>query len=477
MMHSIRARLLLGTIAGTLAIVVGAGSELYATTRSSLRHAFDDTLVARARALASLVEYDDGRLEFEIDNRTLPEFSRSERPDYFEIREPDGRVLARSPSLAGMDLPLPQNASGDVTTYSALLPDGRSGRASCITIIPQGSPKSGGQPVRIIAAKETAGLERQLAALTRAILMVALLTVALVALTLIAVVRRGLAPLNRLSDQIGSLDADDLSNRIDMPSAPKEVRPVVDVCNQLLARLETVVARERSFTSDVAHELRTPLAGLRSTLEVTLGRPRDAATYRATLSDCLHIATQMQGMTSNLLALARLERDQLSIHREPVLLDEVLAECWKPAAAKIQEKEVRVDWTIADGLMVETDRDMLRQVLANCLENAAIYVNAGGEIRVSAEQARGGLELRISNTGSRISRGDAPHVFERFWRGDASRNGNGLHVGLGLCLARRLMTALGGRIDASSELGGVFEIAIRLPAALLHEPVAVLLNT
>lgn len=474
MRDSIRARLLLGALLGTLAVLLLASCALYGITRESLRQAFDDALLARALSLASLVEYEDAHLEFEIEDRAMPEFSRSDRPEYFQIWRADGSVLRRSASLGESDLQLPGQTTTTVVTGPVLLPDRRNGRGVTIETVARAESAGIAAPnIRVAVAKDTADLERQLAGLARLLVLIAFLTLLVTGAVLTVVIWAGLRPLSRLTEQIAGLSADNLSSRIVLPGAPAELYPVMEVCNGLLGRLQTVVDRERSFTADVAHELRTPLAGLRSTLEVALSRPRGLNECRSAMNACLDITGQMQGMTANLLSLARLERNQVEAQCKPLLLQELLSECWEALALRAEQKRVTVTWAVRPELTVKTDRDLLRQILVNLLENAVNYVNSGGDIHIASASGSQFATLRVSNTGSRIAADDAARVFERFWRGDASRDGGGAHVGLGLSLVRRLALVLGGAIDATSQRHGLFEITLRLPLSKRQPAAAV----
>ncbi len=314
-------------------------------------------------------------------------------------------------------------------------------------------------------AKETAQLEGELRGLRRILIGIGLVVTALTAGVMVGVVWRGLAPLNRLAGKIAALRTENLSDRIDLPDAPAELAPVVEVSNQLLQRLETAVDRERSFTADVAHELRTPLAGVRSVLEVALSRDRPAQDYQAAMRECLRIAASMQTMTGNLLSLARLDRGQLTVRHEPVPLPALLQECWEPLEGGAKARSLRVSWNGDPAVVMETDRELLRQILTNLLDNAVVYADSGGEIRVDTGLEAGAAFVRIANTGSQVPQDQVERVFERFWRGDASRHGVGRHAGLGLPLARRLATLLGGSLIATSEFGQWFTVTLTLPAS------------
>ncbi|MBI4579686.1 MAG: sensor histidine kinase N-terminal domain-containing protein, partial [Planctomycetes bacterium] len=294
---SLRARLLTGTIAGTATVLLCAGIVLYWVIRERLWNEFDQALCARASSLASLVEQEDDDIEVDVDYRAMPEFDQAERPEYLQIWLGDGTTLVRSPSLGAGNLAPPPPEARYPFVSSVGLPDGRPGRFVAIAAFPRlDSPGKRVQPRRIVVgmAKATADLVATLGRIRWLMIAVALAALGLSAGLLFATVGRGMRPLDRLAGTIGGLRPDDLSSRIDLGPLPGELVPVVDQMNSLLARIEAAVQREKAFTADVAHELRTPLAGLRSTLEVSLSRERDSQAYRADLSECLKINGQMQ---------------------------------------------------------------------------------------------------------------------------------------------------------------------------------------
>ncbi len=470
-MRSIRGRLVLGTVASTAAIVLVAGLLLDRVTADRLWRAFDDSLVARARLLASLVEWEVGDFEFEIDYRSVPEFARSERPEYFEIWAQDGRSIVRSPSLGAGGFDAPQ-AQAPVVTESLVLPDGRAGRACIVAARARdGSTESLADyadsaalsRINILVAKETAEIERELGAIRALLLALGGVVTLLTTYVLVVVVQGGLAPLRRFAAEIAGLDPERLSGRIALPRAPAELAHVVETTNRLLDRLEGAIERERSFTADVAHELRTPLSGVRTTLEVALSRARDSETYRQALADCLGIAVEMQQMTGNLLSLARLDRGQIQIERMPVPLEPLVRECWQPLAGRAEGKRAKPSWSIDPSLSVETDREILRQVLANVLGNAVDHVDDGGTIEIECRRDREWATIRVANSGSQVYADDVGRIFDRFWRGDAARRSAGVHAGLGLSLVRRFVQLLGGEVTATSTFGGSFALLLSLP--------------
>jgi len=474
-MRSMRSRLLVGTALGTAIVLAGAGVVLYVLTRASLLAEFDALLSAKARTLAGLVEQEGDKIELDLGEAGLSEFERAERPEYFQIWFDDGRVFARSRSLQGRDLDRIAGPIDAPACRAVTLPDGRRGRIAGVTFYPQQEDEAdaAGSPIArrlvLVVAKDTAQIDRTLGAL-RWLLVAVCGAATVLSLGMLAwVVRSGLRPVEQLAAQIGQVGEKDLSARIELADVPVELRPVVDRLNDLLARLEAAFARERAFSADVAHELRTPLAGLRATLEVALARPRQADAYQAAMAECLAVCEQTQRIVESLLAMARIEAGQWKVDRQRVDLERMLHECWNPLAGHAEARKLDVRWGVQPKLHLYTDPEKLRVVLQNILENAVTYTNRGGAIHIQGVCRNGRIELSITNTGSRLSEQDVEHVFERFWRGDAARAETGVHCGLGLSVSKQLVELLGGAISVESAVGGTFRVTLAFEGAPAHE--------
>jgi two-component system sensor histidine kinase QseC len=474
MMRSLRARLLAGMVAGMVGLLILFGVVVYAAVHRSLVDGFNASLAVTAKAVAGQIEQKGQKLKFEYDDLKMPEFERKDNPEYFEIWQDDGKVLARSPSLGTADLP---RLSGSVAApgFQALtLPNGRPGRAAGLESTPRmedqdedagesrGDRASGlpakAQRVLVVTARESGELESQLLRLRWILLGGSGGAILLSLLVAAAVVRRGLRPMNSLAAQIADIRADHLQARVARQGMPAEMTGVVRRLNDLLERLQAAFERERSFTADVAHELRTPLAGLRSTLEVAMSRDRSAGEYQEALGDCLAVGKRMQSMVDNLLMLARLDAGQVKLNPQPVRLAELVDSCWRYFSDKASARRIVFENALPPNLTCTADREMLSLVVSNVLANAAEYANDGGRIRVSPSGSDR-PELTFSNTGWRIGQEEVAHVFDRFWRADPSRGGQGVHCGLGLALVQRAMNAMGGRATASVQ-GDVFSVAV-----------------
>ncbi len=232
--------------------------------------------------------------------------------------------------------------------------------------------------------------------------------------------------------------------------------------------------RERAFSAEVAHELRTPIAGLLSTIEVCLRQPRKPDDYRDSLRTCRAICRQCEQMVETLLQIARLEDDATPLKRRRTDLGELLDKCWSLVAGEADAKQLSVTWNRPEHLEFDVDVDKIQVVVINLMQNAVSHGNQGGMVRISLETTDSVVRLSIRNTGNQLSPEDVPGIFERFWRGDVARSQTGTHFGLGLSLVQRLVTLLGGWVEASVQETW-FCIAVELPRedkdpASLSEP-------
>jgi len=466
-MRSLRSRLLAGTALGTAVLLAVAGVVVYLLVRASLRAQFDDALAGEARALVLLVEQQDDGIEHDFDERVVTESKPGDRPEYFQVWLADGTVLARSRSLAGRNLDRIAGPLDAPACRRVMLPDGHRGCIAGVEFHPHKEDGQGqhlasasGPPLTLVVGRETGELEGTLAALRLLLVGVGAAAIVLSLGVSAWVVRSGLRPVDHLAAQIGRIGEEDLEARIDLPAAPVELAPVVERLNDLLSRLERAFAQQRSLTADVTHELRTPLAGLRSTLEVTLAKERKSEAYRAAMAECLVILGQTQRMVDSLLCLARVEAGQATLTQAPLRLHDELQECWRPLAERALARGLQVEWNVDERLVLHSDRENLRLILYNLLDNAVSYANDGGRICLEAASQGGRLELSVTNSGSRLSQQEAEHVFERFWRADAARGETGVHCGLGLSLCKQLVTTLGGSIRVESAAGGNFRVAL-----------------
>ncbi len=476
MTTSLRARLMLGIGTAAALVLLASMGLAYVLVKSALIDEFDTSLIAQAHSIAAMTEVRDHRILVDAEPGELPEFTRRDRPEYFQLFDDHGESIVRSPSLAA-NRTLPWKP-GQSAIGRMHLPDGPHGRYVTYhySLRSDDEARFANFGVTVVVTRDTIDLEHTLEHIGALFTFAgALATVAIVTITVL-LINRGLVPLRRLSVQIASIDIQHLGSRLEARGLPSELTPIVSRLNDLFQRLQDAFERERSFTADAAHELRTPLAGLESALDVCASRRREPEAYHTVIKQCLGVVRSMHDMVEGLLLLARADARQVPKTIEPVGVEELLQVIWRDFDALATSRSLQIQWETAAELLAETDRAKLRHILSNLLDNAVQYADQGGTVRITTDRQNTQARIRISNTGSQVAAADAEKVFERFWRGDQSRTTTtGTHCGLGLAVCARLASVLGGTISASSEVGGEFTIELRLAAAKVQpaaEPIA-----
>ena len=478
-MRSLRTRLIIGVIGGMLLLLTVFSLIVYGVIRRALVNQFDASLASVAQILAASVELDGDKIELEFEVQQMPEFLNAERPTHYQLWGANGTVIAKSPLLGTDNLLFIEGSLNELVLGTSQDKSGQPQRIAGLKFMPRIAdsndddkdeydtdyrPPTNVQALTLVVARYAGGLYGQLGFLRWLLLIASAAVIALSFIIAAVIVRKGLRPLNSIAAEIATIREDSLTTRIAAEHVPAEVVQIKNRLNELLSRLQASFNRERQFNADVAHELRTPLAGLRSTIEVTLSRTRDNDEYKRVFSDCQAIVVNMQTMVNNLLMLARLDAQQISFHTERIRLAELVNSCWRAFSDKALERQIRFDNSIEPELTCESDRQNLSIVLSNILDNAVEYADEGGQIRTIACSKNNTVEVAVSNTGCQLTTEQAPQVFDCFWRGNLSRSDTGTHCGLGLALVQRLVRALGGNAFAELQPGGIFIIRLILSA-------------
>ena len=283
-------------------------------------------------------------------------------------------------------------------------------------------------------------------------------------------VRLGLSPLRRLSDAVSRVSEKDFRLQVDQRRMPSELQPIIRRLMATLEMLKRAFAREKQATADISHELRTPLSALLTMTEMALRKPRSTEEYQEVLRDCRLSAQQMTQGVERLLALARLDAgvDRL----RPVSID--AAELAEQCAALVRPLAEARGLTLTvhrnGSAPLTADPDKLREVLTSLLHNAIEYNRPNGAIDLTVARENGRLDVAVKDTGVGISPEAKTHLFERFYRADPSRGGDGLHAGLGLAIAKGYVDLMGGDLAVESVEGEGSTFRIRLPAQRAPSP-------
>jgi len=273
---------------------------------------------------------------------------------------------------------------------------------------------------------------------------------------------RALRPIAEISQAAQEIAAGDLSKRINPSEAESELGKLAAVLNSTFARLETAFAQQQQFTSDAAHELRTPVSVILTQVQSTLNKERSPAEYRETLEACQRAAERMKRLIESLLELARFDAGQEILRRSSVDLVAVARESVDWVTPLAEEKQVTIIAELPPTSCVG-DAQRLGQVLANLLTNAVTYNQPGGEVRLKLATQNRHVLFTVADTGPGISAEAAPHVFKRFYRADKARGPANGNAGLGLAICKSIITAHGGAIDFTTRPGQGTEFAVQLP--------------
>jgi two-component system, OmpR family, heavy metal sensor histidine kinase CusS len=482
---SLRTRLLSGVVVGTGVLLTLFGITIYSLTSRTLVRHFDESLLDTARLLSAIIEdrgfvqkegesvdEDDSErtdriereLELEFNVRMTPEFFNLHGGAYYQFWTRDGDKTIRSPSLGQEDLQAFDDESDNPFYGDCTLPGEKPGRAIRYRFVPQSEEENQAQedPITLVVARD-AGELNDFLGLFQWLLIGSSAGIILLSTGVALVVSgAGLRPIHALAGTIRTVNEQTLDQSFSVEAYPVELHPICDCLNALLERIRFTFERERRFNADVAHELRTPLAGIQTTLEVNLARQRNPEEYQQALRDCLAIARSMQKMVDTLLSLSRLDAQTLTIHRQTIPLRPLIESRWRPFADKAYDRGLKYENRAGDELSCACDPDHLSMIFSNIFDNAVDYADEGGRIWVQAESAGDMIVLSVSNTGCTLAPELADRVFDAFWRQDASRTNTGNHCGIGLAVVRKISDALGVGIEAVIEPGGVFTIRLRL---------------
>jgi signal transduction histidine kinase len=270
---------------------------------------------------------------------------------------------------------------------------------------------------------------------------------------------RALAPVASLGASLAAIQPHDLHRRLPAPEAYDEIGRLTDVINALLDRLESASAVERRFASDAAHELRTPLAVLRTGLDVALARERSSEENRAALESAHREVVSLCKIAEELLMLTRLN-GEVAIERKPVDLRALVAEVTTTVESLAAAKNIDLRTVELTSAIIEGSAAHLRRLVINLIDNALKFTPPGGKIEVGLSSAGGRAILRVADTGPGVAPQELPLIFERFFRG-AHAGGEG--SGLGLSLCREIARYHGGQIAAANRPGGGTVFVVKLP--------------
>ncbi|MHB0871063.1 MAG: sensor histidine kinase [Chloroflexota bacterium] len=451
----IRVRLTLWYVALLALILMAFSTFLYLSLADSLRHEMDTSLTAAAAQLQANLDLENGQVRLGDNLDQL-------RPSaVVALYDPTGqRLLGGTPPWSAWDLAGVRDgaAHGQAGFISVRALNGEGWRVLVAPVRENG---------RTVALLEIGRGENELQGTLRQLLL--LMGLAVPATLAVAtggglfLAQRALSPIDRITRLAKRIGAEDLSQRLGMPSSGDEVGRLAETFDGMLERLDSAFQRQRQFTADASHELRTPLAVVASQVDVALERQRSVAEYQESLRVVGGAAERMRQLVSELLILARADSARGAMEREPLSLAELAGEVVEQLQPLAETRGLRLELGRVEPVVVKGDQTRLMQLLFNLADNALKYTPAGGRVTVTVERRDGKAALAVADTGIGIAAEHLPYLFERFYRVDKARSRSEGGAGLGLAICDWIARAHGGSIEVASASGQGSIFTVYLP--------------
>lgn len=461
-------RLIVTFFSTALLLLATAGGILYWATISALQSADDQVVEKRAAVVLDILQSEnlnEGLLAHEVN-----EDNQGPRQILIRVVTPDPQIAIET---EGMGTFLKSEAFPDVRQLPLLEPrratitlaDGRSYRGASLRANIKARPQGG--PAILQVATDTSLDNDTLAVFRRILFWVLGAAIPLCALTAWLVVKRGLAPLGRITEAAKAIDGATIDKRLSPAGLPAELHELASQFNLMLGRLEATWSDLRHYADTIAHELRTPLNRMRLDCELALTAAKTSDDLREVLTNAAGECDRLSRLLQRLLFLARADSKQASISPAKLALDKELSTIADYHETDAEIAGLTISAEAEPGLFVKADRELLQQAVSNLVSNAIAHTPAGGSIKLKAERLNSEAVIHVIDTGTGIPAEHHPRLFDRFYRagaGDTAERAGG-QLGLGLAIVYSIVALHQGRISVESGTGRGTHITLALPQA------------
>jgi heavy metal sensor kinase len=457
-LRSVRLRLTLWYVFLLAVILAAFSAGIYLTLRHNLYDNLDDSIQNRANVLLDIVRYEGNR-------PTLAGVVSSNDPNqgesFVRVFDASGELTFDGSAAAG-DVPIDRRAVESALVGKTITRSVNVGEALRVRTLP--IERDG----RISGVLEVGQSQDDVSDTLQTLLLILgvayPVTLVVASLGGVFLAGRALSPIDRLTRLARRISAEDLGQRLDLRLPDDEVGRLARTFDEMIARLDEAFRRQRQFTADASHELRTPMTVIKGQIEVALQRERDPQAYRQVLQAVNEEVDRMIRLVGSLLTLARADAGQIPITLEPVSLPDVVGAAIEQVQPLASRRGVDLQLSSSRPVTLRADDDLILQLLLNLLDNAIKYTAAGGQVTVGWNANGRDVELWVRDTGSGIAREHLTRLFERFYRVDKARSRAEGGSGLGLAISRWIAEAHGGSISVESDLGRGSTFTVRLPA-------------
>lgn len=466
---SLNRNLIVAVVSSQLLLATGLVIVGATLSRYYIRSAFDVYIRGRARSVAALVYYrDDGIPGLLFNASKVPSSPHVIHKDFYVVKSDRWNFEWHTPGFSpGTFDAIPPNADfwdfrHDGEMYRAIVL-----RHVVILDTEAGEPLPLPQ-LTVIYAAPTMDIEQQITQLATAMGLTGVLVLIPTLLLALWSLRRALRPLTELASAAGAISVDSWKfEPSEEAKSTEELRPLINAIQTVLAGLEAAFKRQRDFLGDAAHELKTSLAILKSTLQSLLNKPRNREDYERGLGMMGEDCGRLERLLNRMLQTARAEQRIAKGHETIIDPVDVASTCDQAIARLAEfaaERGIVIDFTSDGEAMVRAEAGDLELIWLNLLENAVQYSPRESDVSMKLEARDGSVTVSVSDHGCGIDPAHLPFIFERFYRPDSSRARATGGVGLGLAIAKSLVEFYQGTIHVESQLGLGTRMQVELPA-------------
>jgi two-component system OmpR family sensor kinase len=454
----IRLRLTLVVAAATIVLVGLAGLLGPPTMHASLLHSLDQDLARRAAPIARVLAEDTDK-HGNVDLEDLRDEVLASPEPFVQILDPSGSVLASSPALSDQPL-VPVSARPGLTDEPVSVEQTVGGERVRIVVVPVARPN--GRYVVTVGGSLTT-TEAALDQVRTGVMAGGVAVVVLASLGAWLLAGAALRPVEQLRAAVAAVPPDQPGQALQVPATRDELAALARTMNQLLGRISQALERERLLIADASHELRNPLAVLRTELELANQPDRSQAELAESVGHAAREANRIARLAEDLLFLARTDQGGPNVAPTRQPLRPVLAGAVTAASGRAAAGGIRLELEVDAALDAPIDADRLRQAADNLLDNALRVAPPGSAVQVQAERRDGTITLAVSDAGPGFPAAFLPYALERFRRADPARTRQHGGAGLGLAIVEAIARGHGGRAEVANRPDGGAIVRLILP--------------
>lgn len=464
----VRLQLMLWYTSVFAVLLFASGLFVYLDLETSLADSFDVSLKVQAQAIGDDVHWSHGKITLDDQAAELPGFSTKSKKQPVSPKEiKDGQMVCL--------LDAQGHTVHETPAFSNLIVPGGNLTAPVSTTTREGDPvrlythriTDHGRLFAIVQVGQSlSDLHDTEKHIAKTLLKVGIIALFFSAIGSYLLTYRAFKPIDRLIQTAREIKAGDLRKRVPVPRARDEVHALAVTLNEMISHLDEMFTRQRRFVADASHELRTPVAAIRSKTDVALLQIDLPDEYATVLLEINLETVRLSHLINDLLALARGDEGQTRFEREPVQLDSLAEMVAANAESLAEERQIDLRVHTCGPVTILGDEARLIQMIINLVDNAIIYTNPGGRVTLTVKSTRTHATLIVQDTGIGIAPEHLPHIFERFYRADPAhiRTERG-SSGLGLSIVAWIIQAHKGTITVESQKGRGSTFVVALPLA------------